>query len=183
MAEIQKKTEFGEELNPTANIQSAPVSDASQSEESAYIAQVTTDLITHIGIRAKVEVTKTTDGYLANIKTKRASAVLIGRRGATLKALQHLIRSIVRRKYPDISTITVDVAGYLQRRDDFLRKKALAVAKIVTETKREMALDFLSEKELAVVRNALTEIPQVRVYAVGTGSRRNVIIAPVESDS
>ncbi len=183
MAEIKETHEVSNELNPEVNVKTDTFSEETQTEEVSYITQVTTDLITRIGIRAKVEVIQNPEGYLVNIKTKRASAVLIGKRGSTLKALQHLIRSIVRRKYQNISTINVDVAGYLQRRDNFLRKKALAVAKIVTETKREMALDFLSEKELAVVRNALNEIPQVRVYAVGTGSRRNVIIAPVEPES
>jgi spoIIIJ-associated protein len=182
MAEVQNHPETGGELKP----ENQPENRANEPETAAepeYIAQVIEKLINHIGIRAKVEVNRTSAGYLANIKTKRASAILIGRRGSTLKALQHLIRTIVRRKYPEILPITVDVAGYLQRRDNFLRKKALAVAKIVTETGREMALDFLSEKELAVVRDALNAMPQVRVYAVGTGSRRNVIIAPQEPKS
>ncbi|MGQ9708016.1 MAG: Jag family protein [bacterium] len=178
MAAIQKDPEFGGELNLAAE----PATDQ-QPDEAELIVRVTQTLISHIGFHAKVEVTKTKDGYLANINTKRASAILIGRRGATLKALQHLIRTIVRRQYPNVAPITVDVANYLQRRDNFLRKKALAVARIVSETKREMALDFLSEKELAVVREALTEMPQVRVYAVGTGSRRNVVIAPVSDPS
>lgn len=178
MAEIQHNPETGgEELNPAthADVQSGTETPVN---EEKYIALVIEELIGHIGIRAKVEVSRNDEGYLANIKTKRASAILIGRRGATLKAIQHLVRTIVRRRFPEIAPITVDVAGYLQRRDNFLRKKALAVAKIVTETGREMALDFLSEKEMAVVQDALTAMPQVRVYAVGTGSRRNVIIAP-----
>jgi|UniRef100_A0A7V3UZS5 spoIIIJ-associated protein len=182
MAEIQSHPETGGELNPDLN-PATRVTLEKPLEEPEYIAHVIEELISHIGIRAKVEVNRTSEGYLANIKTKRASAILIGRRGSTLKALQHLVRTIVRRKYPEVLPITVDVAGYLQRRDNFLRKKALAVAKIVTETGREMALDFLSEKEMAVVRAALTVMPQVRVYAVGTGSRRNVIIAPQESQS
>lgn len=179
MAENQNHHETGDELNQRAQPDTG-AKEEKPLEESEYIARVIEDLIIHIGIRAKVEITKSEDGFLANIKTKRASAILIGRRGSTIKAIQHLVRTIVRRKYPQIPPITVDVAGYLQRRDNFLRKKALAVAKIVTETGREMALDFLSEKEMAVVRDALTVIPQVRVYAVGTASRRNVIIAPQE---
>ncbi len=175
MATIQENPEFGGELTP------AEPESVQQLDEAGLIAQVTQALISHVGIHAKVGVTKTNEGYLANINTKRG-AILIGRRGATLKALQHLVRTIVRRQYPDVPPIIVDVANYLQRRDNFLRKKALAVAKIVTETKREMALDFLSEKELAVVREALAGMPEVRVYAVGTGSRRNVVIAPVEAE-
>jgi len=193
MAAIQENPESGGDLiragassnrvDATEQVNLPASSGSLESEEAKLIAQVTQTIISHIGIHAKVEVTKSKEGYLANINTKRASAILIGRRGANLKALQHLIRTIVRRYYPNVPPITVDVANYLQRRDNFLRKKALAVARIVSETKREMALDFLSEKELAVVREALTEMPQVRVYAVGTGLRRNVVIAPVTDQS
>lgn len=147
--------------------------------EISYITDVVQKLIGYMGIRAKVEVTKEGEGYVANIKTKHSGAILIGRRGATLKALQHLVRTIVRREYPEVGALEVDVAGYLKRRDNFLRKKALAVAKIVTETHREMALDSLTEKEMALVQEALkSEGLSVRVYAVGTGSRRQVVIAP-----
>ncbi len=136
-------------------------------------------LIGHIGVRAKVEVVKEGSEYFVNIRTRDTGAILIGRRGATLKALQHLIRTIVRQKYPVSASITVDVAGYRKRRDNFLRKKAIAIAKIVTETKREMALDSLTEKEMAIVREALrAEGLPVRVYGVGAGSRRQVVIAP-----
>ncbi|MGQ9678619.1 MAG: Jag family protein [bacterium] len=145
------------------------------------ITQVVQALIGYLGVRAGVEVSRDAHGYLVNIKTKRASAILIGPRGSTLKALQHLVRTIVRRTFPDVAPILVDVAGYRQRRDNFLCKKALAVAKIVTDTNREMALDFLTEKEMAVVLEALKNISSVRVYAVGTGPRRNVVIAPVDT--
>ncbi len=165
MAENQQTPDSGQELNPP-------------SAEVAEIITVIKNILGYIGIRAKVNVTRDAEGYLADIKTKRSGAVLIGRRGATLKALQHLVRTIVRRQFPELPPVVVDVAGYRQRRDNFLRKKALAIAKIVTETKREMAVDFLSEKEMAVVQDALKDMPEVRVYAVGTGSRRNVVIAP-----
>lgn len=118
------------------------------------------------------------DHYYANIKTRHSNGLLIGRRGATLRAIQYLTRLIVKQDYPEVPAITVDVSGYRQRRENFLRKKATAVARIVSETHREMALDFLSEKEMEVVEDALKPMPNIRVYAVGTGTRKNVIIAP-----
>lgn len=173
MAEVQKVPESGGKLNQP---ESGTTPTASEID---YIASVVQKLIGHIGIRAKVEVTKENEGYVANIKVKHSGAILIGKRGATLKAIQHLVRTIVRREYPKVGALVVDVAGYFKRRDNFLRKKAIAVAKIVTETQREMALDSLTEKEMAVVQEALkAEGLPVRVYAVGVGSRRQVVITP-----
>jgi spoIIIJ-associated protein len=103
---------------------------------------------------------------------------LIGHRGTTLRSIQYLARLIVKRKYPDVPSVIIDVGGYRPRRENFLCQKAEAVARIVTETKREMALDPLTEKEKAMVEEHLRSLPEVRVYSVAGGSRQNVIIAP-----
>lgn len=147
--------------------------------EEQLVANIVQSLVGHIGIRGKVEVSRTAEGYVADIRARHASGLLIGHRGSTLRAIQHLARMMVRKHYPDVPPITVDVGGYRQRREDFLRKKGLAVARIVIETGREMSLDLLTEREMLMVREALAELPQVRVHAVGTGPRRNVVIAPV----
>lgn len=143
------------------------------------VRNVLGDIVRHIGIRSRIEVAKQDNGtYYANIKARHSNGLLIGHRGGTLRAIQYLTRLIVKQYYPDVPPVTVDVSGYRVRRENFLRKKATAVAKIVKETGREMALDLLTEKEMEVVRDALSSMPEVRVYALGTGSRRNVIIAP-----
>lgn len=150
--------------------------------EPELVARVVQRLINHMGVRARVEVTRQAEGYVADVRIRQPSGLLIGRRGATLRALQHVARAIVRRQYPDVPPIIVDVGGYRQRRDNFLRKKAVAIAHIVLETRREMALEILTEKEMHFVRDALAAIPGVRVYAVGTGPRRTVVIAPVQHE-
>ncbi|MEO0085116.1 MAG: hypothetical protein ABIK37_00640 [candidate division WOR-3 bacterium] len=150
--------------------------------EPELVARVVQRLINHMGVRGRVEVTRQADGYFADIRSRQPSGILIGRRGATLRALQHIARAIVRRDYPDVPPVIVDVGGYRRRRDDFLRKKAIAVAHIVLETQREMALDTLTEKEMHFVRDALASLPGVRVYAVGTGPRRTVVVAPVQNN-
>lgn len=89
----------------------------------------------------------------------------------------------MQRRYNRLPTIIVDVGGYKQRRENFLRKKALAIAKIVLDTGREMALDPLTDKERKIVAQALSEMKTVRHYTIGSGYRKNVIIAPQSNDS
>lgn len=147
--------------------------------EDVLLSRVLREILRRIGFHARVEVERLEDGYRANIRSRQSTGILIGHRGATLRALQYLVRAIVRRTYPDVPQLTVDVGGYRVRRENFLRKKAAAVARIVLETRREMALDLLTEKEMELVREALRSEPGVRVYAIGVGSRRNVIVAPI----
>jgi predicted RNA-binding protein Jag len=49
----------------------------------------------------------------------------------------------------------------------------------VTSTGREMAVDFLTEPEFHIVKEALADNHAVRVHAVGDGPRRDVVISPV----
>jgi spoIIIJ-associated protein len=157
----------------------APAPEPPPPSEPELVRQVLHDLVRHIGIRARIEVERQPDSsYYANIKARHSNGLLIGHRGSTLRAIQYLVRLIVKQTYPEVPVVTVDVSGYRVRRENFLRKKATAVARIVRETGREMALDLLTEKEMETVQDALSSMPDVRVYALGTGSRRNVIIAP-----
>lgn len=141
-------------------------------------ATVVRTLLEHIGIRARVDVEKAHDEYYVNIKPQLSKGLLIGRRGTTLRAIQYLTRLIVKRKYPDVAPVMVDVGGYRLRRESFLSKKAEAVARIVLETRREMSLDLLTEKEMELIVEHLKTIPEVRVYSVPAGTKQNVIIAP-----
>jgi len=143
------------------------------------VRDVLITLLDLMGAHTKVDLELRPDGYYANLKTRSSNGLLIGYRGSTMRSLQYLVRQIVRKFHPDVPVVTVDVSGYLARRESFLSKKATAVARIVLETRREMALDMLTEKEMETVELALEAIPGVRVYALGTGLRRNVIIAPV----
>jgi spoIIIJ-associated protein len=141
-------------------------------------ATVVRTLLEHIGIRARVDVERAHDEYYVNIKPQLSKGLLIGRRGTTLRAIQYLTRLIVKRKYPDVAPVMVDVGGYRLRRESFLSKKAEAVARIVLETRREMSLDLLTEKEMEIIVEHLKIIPEVRVYSVPAGTKQNVIIAP-----
>ena len=154
-----------------------------RSAQSSTIEQEITDILGKIteyaGFRVKLELKEAEDGYYVNIHTRSSDGIIIGKRGETLRALQYLLKAILKRRYPDFQRITLDVGGYRLRRENFLRKKALAIAKIVIETKREMALDPLTDKERAVVEEVLRPLTGIRSYTIGSGIRKNVIVAPV----
>lgn len=147
--------------------------------EKELVRDTVQTLLDHIGLRGRAEVSPVANGFAVNIRARQSSGLLIGRHGATLKAIQHLTRLIVAKRYAHVTDITVDVAGYNLRREQFIVTKARAIARIVRETGHEMLLDELTEKETATVRAALADEPDVRIHAVGDGSRRSVIISLV----
>ena len=134
----------------------------------------------HIGIRARVEVQLHPEGYYANIHARRSRGIIIGRHGATLEAIGYIVRLMVARHYPNVQKVIVDIAGYRQHRASFLSAKAQAIARIVTESGREMELEPLTFEELEVVHDELKKTPGVRARAVGEGSPRIVILSPIK---
>ncbi len=146
-------------------------------EPHQHLSELASFILTSCGFKPNITVTKDDKGLYLNIKTKRTDAILIGKKGETLWSLQYLISRLMKRFHPNLK-ILVDVGGYRMRRNNFLKKKAEAIAHIVLQTGREMALDPLTKKEQQVVESRLADMKGVKIYTIGKGVSKNVIIAP-----
>ncbi len=146
-------------------------------EPRQYLYELTHFILTSCGFKPTITITKDDRGFYLNIKTRHTDAILIGKKGETLWSLQYLISRLVKRFYPNLK-ILVDVSGYRMRRTNFLKKKAEAIARIVLQTGKEMALDPLTKREQQIVETKLSEIKGVKLYTIGKGVSKNVIIAP-----
>ena len=146
-------------------------------EPHQHLHELATFILNSCGFKPNIEITKDDKGLYLNIKTRHTDAILIGRKGETLWSLQYLISRLMKRFHPNLK-ILVDVGSYRMRRNNFLRKKAEAIACIVLQTGREMALDPLTKKEQQIVETKLSEIKGVKIYTIGKGVSKNVIIAP-----
>lgn len=146
-------------------------------EPHQHILELTKYILTSCGFNPNISVTKDKRGFYINIKTRHSDAILIGKKGETLWSLQYLLSRLLKRFHPNLK-ILVDVGSYRVRRNNFLKKKAEAVARIVLRTGREMALDPLTRREQQLVEHKLAEIKGIRVYTIGRGANKNVIIAP-----
>jgi spoIIIJ-associated protein len=110
--------------------------------------------------------------------------LLIGRRGKTLGALQHIVNRLIHAEqnnsYGSNVQIVLDISGYRKRRDDMLISKAKNLARKVKKTGNEVVLDPLHPSDRRVVHTALNKDPKVKTYTVGKGPYRNIIIAPTD---
>jgi spoIIIJ-associated protein len=147
-------------------------------EPRQYLTALTSYILTACGFKTIITVTKDDQGFYVNIKTRHADSLLIGKRGETLWSLQYLISRLAKRYYSNIR-ILIDVNGYRIRRNNFLKKKAEAVAHVVLETGREMALDAMTKREEKIVMMRLVEIKGIKIYTIGKGVNRNIVIAPL----
>ncbi len=146
-------------------------------EPRQHLLEVTKFILESCGFRPNINIAKDDKGFYVNIKTRHADAILIGKKGETLWALQYIVTRLIKRFHPNLK-ILIDVSGYRMRRTNFLKKKAEAIARIVLQTGREMALDPLTKREQQIVEGKLSEIKGVKLYSIGKGASKNVIIAP-----
>ena len=101
---------------------------------------------------------------------------LIGRRGDTLDALQHLANYSVNRKVEGHIRINVDAEQYRQKREDSLRRYAQKKAQQVLKAHRRTTLEPMNAYERHVIHATLQETDRITTYSVGTEPNRRVVI-------
>ncbi len=105
-------------------------------------------------------------------------STLIGHRGETLAALQHITRLIVGQETANWVNLIVDVDGYKAQRAESLRGLAERLAEQAVRTNRRVILEPMPPHERRIVHLALRDHPQVTTESIGQGDRRKVTIIP-----
>ena len=103
-------------------------------------------------------------------------ALLIGRHGQTLDAIQELTRMVVGRHLDERVRVIVDVEDYRKRREARLEEKARDVAAKVLRTGTEEVLEPMNPFERKIVHDAVAEIDGVESSSRGEEPERAVVI-------
>ena len=101
---------------------------------------------------------------------------LIGRRGDTLDAIQHLCNYSVGRNVEGHIRINVDAEDYRAKREDSLRKYARKKAQQVLKARRRTTLEPMNAYERHVIHATLQEMDNITTYSTGTEPNRRVVI-------
>ena len=101
---------------------------------------------------------------------------LIGRRGDTLDAIQHLANYTVNRDVEGHIRINVDAEEYRQKREDSLRRYARKKAHQVLKARRRTTLEPMNAYERHVIHAALQDMENITTHSTGTEPNRRVVI-------
>ena len=101
---------------------------------------------------------------------------LIGRRGDTLDAIQHLANYSVGRNVDGHIRINVDAEDYRAKREDSLRKYARKKAQQVLKARRRTTLEPMNAYERHVIHAALQDMENITTHSTGTEPNRRVVI-------
>lgn len=107
-------------------------------------------------------------------------AVLIGRHGKTLDALQFLISAITTRTMGFRYPVVVDVEGYKSRQREKLENLAYSAAHRARTQHRSIKLRPMTPYERRIIHITLRDEDGVETASEGEGSARHVVVIPTE---
>ena len=101
---------------------------------------------------------------------------LIGRRGDTLDAIQHLCNYSINRGVEGHIRINVDAEAYREKREESLRRYATKKGHQVLKARRRTTLEPMNAYERHVIHATLQDMDRITTYSVGTEPNRRVVI-------
>ena len=101
---------------------------------------------------------------------------LIGRRGDTLDAIQHLCNYAVNREVEGHIRVSVDAESYRQKREESLRRYARKKAQQVLKARRRTTLEPMNAYERHVIHAALQDMENITTHSTGVEPNRCVVI-------
>ena len=101
---------------------------------------------------------------------------LIGRRGDTLDAIQHLANYSINRGVEGHIRINVDAESYREKREDSLRRYAVKKAQQVLKMRRRTTLEPMNAYERHVIHAALQDMDNITTHSTGVEPNRCVVI-------
>ena len=140
------------------------------------IEQFLKGLLEHMGSSAVPHAVKG-EGNTYNVElTGEDLGYLIGRRGDTLDALQHLANYSINRGVEGHLRINVDAEDYREKREDSLRRYAVKKAQQVLKARRRTTLEPMNAYERHVIHAALQEMDNISTHSTGTEPNRRIVI-------
>ena len=162
----------------------APAAD--ESADYAAIRSFLTGLLERMGVKAEIEISPRDNGGINVNLSGNGMGAIIGRRGETLDAIQHLTNYVINRGSDKHMHISVDAENYRSKREESLARLAEKMAEKAIKYKRSMALEPMNSYERHVIHTALQNYEGVTTSSTGVEPNRRVVVSyvkPEQSDS
>jgi len=138
------------------------------------------DVIGKMGVACDARVVNNDARQIEIDLTGPDASAVIGKRGATLFALQFLANRVVNRGPAGRRYVVLDVEGYRARREKKLAAVAVELGEQAVREGKVITFDPMSPRERRVVHLALAKFAGVRTESAGEGDARRVQIIPTK---
>ena len=139
-------------------------------------------LLDRMGVNAEIEISPRENGGVNVNLTGASMGAIIGRRGETLDAIQHLTNYVVNKTNDKHLHISVDAEAYRAKREESLARLAEKMAEKAIKYKRSMALEPMNSYERHVIHTALQNYEGVTTSSTGVEPNRRVVVSYVRPE-
>ena len=158
-----------------------PVKD--ENKEYAEIRSFLTGLFEKMDITADIDIGPRQGGGVDVNLSGDSIGAIIGRRGETLDAIQHLTNYVVNRGNERRKHISIDAEAYRAKREESLTKLAEKMAEKAIKYKRNMALEPMNSYERHVIHTALQNYEGVTTASTGEEPNRRVVVTYTKKET
>lgn len=181
-AEIKKSEPKAEPKKPAAPKAPGKTRRMAEGEQAAATEQFLRGLLDRMGVQADMEIHPREGGGLNVELSGSGIGAVIGRRGETLDAIQHLTNYVVNRGNDKRSHINVDAENYRAKREESLVRLAEKMAAKTIKYKRSMALEPMNSYERHIIHTALQDYEGVTTSSTGSEPNRRVVVNYVRTE-
>ena len=128
-----------------------------------------------MGAKSNLEVKRREKSISVTIFSEN-NAILIGKNGKNVAALQLLIRQMVNSKLKEPLSIIIDVGNYKEKRARSIEYLAKKLAREAYKTKTEVTMDSMNSYERRIVHEVLANDKYVYTESIGEEPNRKVVI-------
>jgi spoIIIJ-associated protein len=151
---------------------------ATGKDSAARVQELLERIADAAGVDASVEVDEGPDGLMAEFHGDDLG-LLIGHRGQTIDAIQHLAYRFAMQGDGERKPVLVDAAGYREQRAVALRATADQAAETAINHRRAVPLEAMSPLERKVIHEHLKTRHDVETYSEGQEPSRRLVVAPL----
>ena len=165
-----------------AEVKAAAPADSDENPDYAAVRSFLSGLLERMGVNADIDIGPRANGGVNVNLTGSAMGAIIGRRGETLDAIQHLTNYVVNKDSEKHLHISVDAEAYRSKREESLTHLAEKMAEKAIKYKRSMALEPMNSYERHVIHTALQNYEGVSTSSTGVEPNRRVVVSYVKPD-
>jgi spoIIIJ-associated protein len=148
-------------------------------EAPERVRAIVTRVVNALGLHATVDIDESDEEIRATVNGDDLG-LLIGKHGSTIDALQHLAFRAAFRGEELRKQVTVDAAGYRERREGALHRMADRAAAEALRYGRPVELEPMRATERKTVHTYLSERSDVETHSEGDEPHRRLVVSPVE---
>lgn len=143
-------------------------------ESFAFLKKVSEEM----GVQASIKVLQEGKNVTFQLSGEKI-ALLIGKRGQTLNALQYLTQLVINRYSKQYLNVVVDAEGYRERRNETLIQLAERMANKAIQTGKSVSLEPMPSYERKIIHTALIRDQKIKTTSQGTEPYRHLVITPI----